>query len=112
MTKQEKKKVYKDKRWTNSNGTGARDRALVRDHYECQDCRERVFNSHRPLYGWESEVHPAEEVHHIMTVEERPDLVYELDNLVSLCTVCHNKRHGREPKKWNQRKPRLTEERW
>jgi len=31
----------------------------------------------------------AQEVHHIESVAARPDLVFVLENLMSLCRVCH-----------------------
>lgn len=34
-------------------------------------------------------------VHHIIPVEERPDLRLVLDNLESLCFECHEAHHGR-----------------
>ena len=32
---------------------------------------------------------PAQCVHHIEPVEERPDLLYHADNLLPLCNLCH-----------------------
>lgn len=55
--------------------------ALKRDGYMCRVHRrfgKRV---------------PAEQVHHIVPVEDDPSRIYDLDNLISLCTKCHNKAH-------------------
>lgn len=49
----------------------------------CEDCLK--VNS----------VTPAKLVHHDKTVRERPDLTYNMDNLVSLCEACHGKRHSK-----------------
>ena len=53
--------------------------ALRRDHYTCHDCASR-----------------AEEVHHIIELTpeniNNPRIALELDNLMSLCHDCHNKR--------------------
>lgn len=61
--------------------------ALSRDNGMCQKCMERF----RAGYG----VHPrrAQMVHHIIPVEERPDLALDLNNLQSLCWECHNEEH-------------------
>jgi len=52
--------------------------ALQRDKYLCQHCLKK------------NRVTPATEVHHIVPLEERPDLGLELSNLVSLCHACHD----------------------
>jgi hypothetical protein len=33
-------------------------------------------------------------VHHIKSVKKHPDLVYDPDNLVSICRECHDAHHG------------------
>jgi len=51
--------------------------ALQRDHYLCQEClRQHRFTA-------------ATEVHHILPLEEHPELALELSNLRSLCWSCH-----------------------
>ncbi|MEG0146244.1 MAG: HNH endonuclease [Clostridia bacterium] len=59
----------------------------MRDHHLCVDCLEayQARQGGRPR--------PATMVHHIIPVEERPDLGYDLNNLVALCDTCHNRRH-------------------
>lgn len=73
---------YKSAAWRS-----ARKVALERDFYICQDCLAAKRNGEmiRPR--------AATVVHHIQPVERRPDLRLDLDNLVSLCDPCHNKRH-------------------
>lgn len=61
--------------------------ALMRDNGMCQACMDRL----RAGYG----IRPrrAEMVHHIIPLEERPDLALDLNNLRSLCNECHAKEH-------------------
>lgn len=61
--------------------------ALQRDGGMCRDCMDRMKSKtgFRP--------HRATMVHHIIPRSERPDLELQLDNLISLCADCHEKRH-------------------
>lgn len=45
----------------------------------CEECKEN------------GKLVPADEVHHIEPIKERPDLRLKLFNLKSLCIDCHNK---------------------
>lgn len=65
----------------------ARKAALQRDGWMCQDCMDRF----RAGYGFKPR--RAEMVHHIIPLEERPDLALDLKNLRSLCNECHNRNH-------------------
>jgi len=58
-----------------------RPRIMERDLYRCRLCGSRS----RQL-----------EVHHIIPVWARPDLVLDLDNIATVCRVCHLKMAGRE----------------
>ena len=110
MTDKEVKAFYNSSAWKHK-----RVEILMRDHYECQDCRKRLrdaADSGTLLAGRERKIWPAEEVHHIKELKEHPDLALNDDNLVSLCTQCHNIRHGRTPHRFVRRKKRLTEEKW
>jgi 5-methylcytosine-specific restriction protein A len=40
----------------------------------------------------------AEEVHHLIERAARPDLMYDWDNVVSLCRKCHQNRHLQKPR--------------
>lgn len=72
--------------------------ALRRDNNECQKCKAKGKYSQ------------AQCVHHKKHVKKYPELALELDNLVSLCNVCHNEEH---PEKFNNKpKPQLNEEKW
>lgn len=61
--------------------------ALQRDRWMCRDCMARFEAG----YGFKP--NRATMVHHVIPLEERPDLGLDLDNLVSLCDECHNRRH-------------------
>ena len=73
--------------------------ALQRDCGMCQDCMDAL------RAGWGIRPHRAEMVHHIIPLEERPDLGLDLNNLRSLCNECHNKRHPEKGKPGMREKP-------
>lgn len=54
-----------------------REQALHRDHFLCQECLRK------------KKIVPATEVHHILPLEDYPELGLELSNLTSLCWYCH-----------------------
>ena len=70
--------------WRSTKGQKIRAMYLA-DHPYCFDCMT-VFA--RPV--------PATEVHHVLEQIDRPDLVFDTDNMVALCHACHNKRHGKD----------------
>jgi 5-methylcytosine-specific restriction endonuclease McrA len=70
---------YKTTAWKNK-----RNRILRRDKYMCQECKR---------YG---KATPATTVHHIEQLEYKPKLKLDSNNLVSLCSKCHNKMHNRD----------------
>lgn len=49
----------------------------------CADCLERGM------------VTPANEVHHVAKVKDRPDLRLDRENLRALCKTCHSRRTAR-----------------
>lgn len=67
---------YSSKRWRKK-----REYILKRDGYLCQECKK---------YGRHTE---AKIVHHIIEVEDQPELKMKNNNLVSICASCHNKVH-------------------
>ena len=71
-------KFYKSKKWKTK-----RQSILRRDDYLCRECKR---------YG---KTTPATTVHHILPMEQRPDLKLNSLNLISLCNECHNKMHDR-----------------
>lgn len=72
------KEFYKSTRWK-----AKRIRILKRDEYLCRECKR---------YGKSV---AATTVHHVVPLEQRPDLKYSSDNLISLCNKCHDKMHDR-----------------
>ena len=60
---------YNSKAWIMLSRT-----RLQRDEYKCQVCGEI-----------------ATEVHHIISIKKAWNKRYEIDNLMSICTACHNK---------------------
>lgn len=54
-----------------------------RDNYTCRDCGDRSRAGHR------IKIHP----HHIKLLSEYPELAYDVDNGLTLCFDCHQKRH-------------------
>lgn len=77
---------YKSKRWLNK-----RARILRRDEYLCQECKR---------YGRSV---PATTVHHIHPIEDRPDLALVSENLISLCSKCHDAMHNRNSDKLTEK---------
>ncbi|MEX5936929.1 HNH endonuclease [Mammaliicoccus sciuri] len=58
--------------------------ALDRDNYLCQMCLK------------ENKFKPAEIVHHIIYVTKDFSKALELDNLMCVCSSCHNKIHAND----------------
>lgn len=69
---------YKSKKWIRK-----RELILKRDEYKCRECKR---------YGKTS---PATTVHHVIPLDQRPDLKLNINNLISLCDKCHNQMHNR-----------------
>lgn len=110
MTEKEKKKFYNSKQWKRK-----RIKILNRDRYECQDCIKRLqeaVQNNTFLSAEDRKIRQACEVHHIKELSERPDLGLDDNNLISLCTQCHNIRHGRTVKKFYKKKEPVSEEMW
>jgi 5-methylcytosine-specific restriction protein A len=92
----EEGKFYKSTIWEKK-----RLEILQRDNFECQICKE------------EGGFAPATTVHHILHLENRPDLALDDDNLLSVCAACHNREHPeklRTPEASKRRQ--ITPERW
>jgi len=74
---------YKSKAWQ-----AKRKAILRRDGYMCVECRK---------YGRRRD---ATVVHHILELEEHPELALNDKNLISLCDSCHNKMHPEKGGNW------------
>ncbi len=86
-------KFYKSKEWMQ-----LRLKALKRDNFECQLCKDA------------GRYHKAENVHHMKEIKTYPHLSLTLSNLQYLCVTCHNKVHDRLE---SIRVPKfINEERW
>lgn len=89
----ETSKFYKTYKWVKK-----RQEALIRDNFECQECKRQ------------GRFRPADCVHHIKELKQYPELALDINNLMSLCNRCHNLIHEKHLK---SNKPRFTnEERW
>ena len=110
MKEKEVKKFYNSKEWRRK-----RLDILRRDMFECQDCRRRLSKAAAEgirLTGNDAQIRTACEVHHIKELKDYPNLALADENLISLCTQCHNLRHGRNPKRFIRKKKLVSEERW
>lgn len=75
---QRARRFYKSRAWQ-----AARQRALVRDKHLCQHCLQ------------DKRITPASTVHHVIPLLTNWRKRLDMDNLVSLCSACHNRVHGR-----------------
>ena len=110
MTNKEVKHIYNSKQWKRK-----RLDILKRDKYECQDCVERLKAAALEgirLTGDDAKIRSAVEVHHIKELKEYPELASDDDNLIGLCTQCHNLRHGRNVKRKSRKKKLVSVEWW
>ena len=74
---QKSKLFYKSRAWQ-----AARQRVLTRYNYLCQDCLR------------ENRITQADTVHHRVEISKVWSKRLDMDNLVSLCASCHNRRHS------------------
>jgi len=72
-------RFYKNRKWKYK-----RAKVLRRDEYLCRECKR---------YGRTT---AATTVHHVIPIEERPELALVSRNLISLCDSCHNAMHDRD----------------
>ncbi|WP_240436207.1 HNH endonuclease [Brevibacillus laterosporus] len=54
---------------------------LIRDNHLCQPCLKKMKLTF------------ANTVHHIVSLEEAPEMALDPNNLESICPSCHNKEH-------------------
>jgi hypothetical protein len=59
---------------------------FTKDNWTCRLCLDRSRKGHRVTLN----------AHHIKRFADRPDLMFEVSNGVTLCDCCHKKTYGRE----------------
>lgn len=69
------------------NWEDQRERALIRDNYRCQECGTTA-EEHYERHGMELHVHHIRPAREFTDAERRN----ALENLVTLCTVCHGRK--------------------
>lgn len=86
-----------------------REKVLDRDKHKCQFFLGNYDDGiHKPN---KIKVIPANTVHHIVPIRERPDLALDLDNGISLSREAHEIIEGRTGFGF-KRKKKVTKERW
>jgi 5-methylcytosine-specific restriction protein A len=86
MRSKDRAKIYNSKKWKQ-----VRELAILRDSMMCQECRRNGVDT------------MFDEVDHIIELQDRPDLAFELDNLQCLCKPCHSiKSRDERDKRSNQ----------
>ena len=82
MTKLKKVKKKLPTYWRKKCVADAKDKAKIRDNYVCQICGLR-----------EPEIM---EIHHIKPKSKFPELMNDLENMITLCPNCHRRKSVRE----------------
>lgn len=78
-------RFYKSKEWRK-----VREQVLIRDNYECQECKKQgIVKTIDPTK------HKSLDVDHIKELDSYPELALDMDNLITLCISCHNRKHNR-----------------
>lgn len=80
-----KQKGNKNIRYTNGNysdNNSWKKSVFIRDNYICQDCNKKDLVS--------KDCH----AHHIKPRDEYPELIYNIDNGLTLCASCHKVKHN------------------
>lgn len=86
-------RFYKSKAWRDT-----REQVLKRDNYECQHCKAQG-----KVTTIDKSKHKSLDVDHIQELETHPDLAHDMDNLVTLCIACHNRKHNRSYNRWKKK---------
>ena len=75
---------------------------LDEQHHECQICKAKGLAT------------PADTVHHIKTVRDRPDLALTKSNCIAICRDCHYKIHHPDgpPQPKQPKSKRWNDEKW
>ena len=67
----------------------------IRSTYQWQKVRKIVMTKFHGLCGYCLK-RPADTVHHIQALTQRPDLAFHDDNLCPICDICHKRMEVRE----------------
>lgn len=86
------KKISSNSKINSSKWRKIREQAIIRDKGICVLC----FVKHKRIFS------KGLEVHHIVKRTEDPSLMYNLDNLVTVCRECHEELEKLPPKKQRQ----------
>lgn len=98
----ETQRFYKSKEWR-----GLRELVLIRDNYECQHCKEKgIVKTINP------NKHKSLDIDHIKELDTHPELALNMDNLVTLCISCHNRKHNRYQKGFPRKETKWTNDEW
>lgn len=65
---------------------------LKRDNYQCQKCNL----PHQDYFSIPPKLRPRLEAHHIIKAVDNPSLIFDLDNGITLCRLCHKMEHTNE----------------
>lgn len=89
---EQKRKFYDSREWKQ-----LREEVKERDNYECQECKRNGLvtidtNEYSESAG-RKKIQLV--VDHIKELEDHPELALDMDNLETLCVMCHNIKHGR-----------------
>lgn len=96
MMKAKRKSFYKSSTWKKR-----RQEIIARDNNECQKCKAKG----KLTVGQQNKL----DVHHIKHLETNWELRLCGDNLITLCTSCHNEEH---PEKLIENKSNIHPERF
>lgn len=97
-------RFYKSKKWRET-----REKVLKRDNYECQECKKQGI-----VKTIDHSKHKSLDVDHIKELDSYPELAFDMDNLVTLCVSCHNKKHNRHQrgKPFPKKETKWTGDEW
>lgn len=81
--------------WTAKEFAEAKRKVLIRDNYTCQKCK--TFKLGQGFV-------PPIQVHHIVPASNEMGLYLDLDNLITLCSKCHDEIHAFDKSSFSSKK--------
>lgn len=106
-TEIQKKTFYNSSAWKE-----LRQRALERDNYECQHCKEAGYVTVDSIREEGKHKKVVLNVDHKFGIETHPKLALWLDNLQTLCIYHHNVKEGRVFTGNNKKNNKWNDEKW